>query len=80
MNADLAGYHVPVNADVETLDATFVDSADYTFNPLGVKGIAEIALCGVAPAIANALWHATDRRLRSLPFTPDRLIAANALD
>ncbi|MFP4126988.1 MAG: xanthine dehydrogenase family protein molybdopterin-binding subunit, partial [Alphaproteobacteria bacterium] len=80
MNADLAGYHVPVNADVETLDATFVESADYTFNPLGVKGIAEIALCGVAPAIANALWHATDRRIRTLPFTPDRLIAANALD
>ena len=80
MNADLAGYHVPVNADVETLDATFVDSADYTFNPLGVKGIAEIALCGVAPAIANALWHATARRIRTLPFTPDRLIRANALD
>jgi xanthine dehydrogenase YagR molybdenum-binding subunit len=79
MNANLAEYLVPVNADVETLDAVFVESADRTFNPLGVKGIAEIALCGVAPAIANAVWHATDRRLRTLPLTPDKLIAANAL-
>jgi len=62
MNANLAEYLVPVNADVEELDVTFVPSEDTTFNPVGAKGLAEIALCGVAPAIANAGYHATGRR------------------
>jgi xanthine dehydrogenase YagR molybdenum-binding subunit len=75
MNANLAEYLVPVNADVIELDAEFVPSDDRNFNPLGVKGLAEIALCGVAPAIANAVHHATGKRMRELPITPERLLA-----
>jgi xanthine dehydrogenase YagR molybdenum-binding subunit len=74
MNANLAEYLVPVNADVANLDVTFVPSSDETFNPLGAKGLAEIALCGVAPAIANAIHHATGKRVRDLPITPEKLL------
>lgn len=75
MNANLAEYLVPVCADVQELEALFVPSDDRDFNPLGVKGLAEIALCGVAPAIANAVFHATGRRVRDLPITPEKLLA-----
>ncbi|WP_043358594.1 xanthine dehydrogenase family protein molybdopterin-binding subunit [Belnapia sp. F-4-1] len=74
MNANLAEYLVPVNADVPSLEAIFVPNDDRDFNPLGVKGLAEVAICGVAPAIANAVWHATGRRIRELPITPERLL------
>jgi xanthine dehydrogenase YagR molybdenum-binding subunit len=76
MNANLAEYLVPVNADIQELDALFVPSEDKIFNPLGAKGVAEIALTGVAPAIANAIYNATGRRVRHLPITPDRLLNA----
>lgn len=76
MNANLAECLVPVNADVQTLDVVFVPSEDKIFNPLGSKGVAEIALTGVAPAIANAIYNATGRRVRHLPITPDRLLGA----
>ena len=75
-NATLAEYLVPVCADIHELDAAFVESEDRIMNPLGVKGLAELGLCGVAPAIANAVWHATGKRLRELPITPDRLLTA----
>ena len=75
MNADLAEYLVPVNADVAELDAVFVPSEDRAFNPLGSKGLAEIAICGVAPAIANAVYHATGKRVRDLPILPEKLVA-----
>jgi xanthine dehydrogenase YagR molybdenum-binding subunit len=75
MNANLAEYLVPVNADVIDLDVSFVPSEDTIFNPLGAKGLAEIALCGVAPAIANAVYHATGKRVRDLPITPEKLLA-----
>ena len=75
MNANLAEYLVPVNADVVELEALFVPGEDTVFNPLGVKGLAEIALCGVAPAIANAVFHATGKRVRELPITPEKLLA-----
>jgi len=75
MNANLAEYLVPVNADVVEVDALFVPSDDRCFNPLGVKGLAEIAICGVAPAIANAIHHATGRRVRELPITVEKLLA-----
>jgi xanthine dehydrogenase YagR molybdenum-binding subunit len=74
MNANLAEYLMPVCADVPELDVTFVPGDDRNFNPLGVKGLAEVAICGVAPAIANAVWHATGRRIRDLPITPERLL------
>jgi xanthine dehydrogenase YagR molybdenum-binding subunit len=74
VNANLAEYLVPVNADVPRLEVIFVDEQDPHVNPLGVKGIAEIAIVGVAPAIANAVWHATGRRFRELPIRPDKLI------
>ena len=75
-NGTIAEYLVPVNADVHALDAIFVDSVEPLMNPLGVKGIAELGLCGVAPAIANAVWHATGKRVRDLPITPNRLLMA----
>ncbi len=76
MNANLAEYLVPVCADIEELDAVFVPGEDTIMNPLGVKGVAELGLCGVAPAIANAVWHATGRRMRDLPITPDKVLGA----
>jgi len=74
MNGNLAEYLVPVNADVPSLDVTFVDEHDPHVNPLGVKGLAEIAIVGVAPAIANAVFHATGRRFRDLPIRPEHLL------
>jgi xanthine dehydrogenase YagR molybdenum-binding subunit len=74
MNANLAEYLVPVNADVRELDVTFVPGDDTIFNPLGVKGVAELGLSGVAAAIGNAIYHATGRRVREFPILPERLI------
>jgi xanthine dehydrogenase YagR molybdenum-binding subunit len=74
VNADLANYLVPVHADIAELDAVFVEEQDPHVNPLGVKGVGELALVGVAPAIANAVFHATGRRVRELPITPEALL------
>ncbi|MBR8839993.1 MAG: xanthine dehydrogenase family protein molybdopterin-binding subunit [Stigonema ocellatum SAG 48.90 = DSM 106950] len=74
VNADLAEYHVPVNADVPMIDVLFVDENDPHVNPLGVKGIGEIGITGAAAAIANAVYHATGKRIRDLPITLDKLI------
>lgn len=74
MNADLAEYHVPVNADVGSIDVTFVEEHDPIVNPLGVKGIGEIGITGVAAAIANAVYNATGKRVRDLPITLDKLL------
>ena len=76
MNGNLAEYLVPVNADVKELEALFVPSDDRNFNPLGVKGVAELGMCGVAPAIVNAIYHATGLRVRTLPVRPEVLLAA----
>ena len=75
-NGTIAEYLLPVNADLHELDALFVEGRDEHLNPLGTKGAAELGLCGVAPAIANAVWHATGKRVRELPITPDRLLTA----
>jgi xanthine dehydrogenase YagR molybdenum-binding subunit len=75
MNHNLADYHVPVNADVQDLDVIFVEERDDIVNPLGAKGLGEIGIVGTAAAIANAVFHATGRRVRDLPITPDRLLA-----
>jgi xanthine dehydrogenase YagR molybdenum-binding subunit len=73
MNANIAEYHVPVNADVPDIDVIFVDEPDAVINPLGVKGVGEIGIVGVAAAVANAIWHATGKRVRDLPITVDKL-------
>jgi xanthine dehydrogenase YagR molybdenum-binding subunit len=74
VNHDLGEYHVPTNADVPPIDAWFVDERDDRVNPLGVKGVGEIGTIGSAPAIANAVYHATGKRVRELPITPDKLM------
>jgi xanthine dehydrogenase YagR molybdenum-binding subunit len=71
---DLATYHIPTHADIPRIEVTFVGEPDFNFNPMGVRGVGEIGITGVAAAIANAIYHATGKRLRSLPFTPDKLI------
>jgi xanthine dehydrogenase YagR molybdenum-binding subunit len=73
MNANIAEYHVPVNADVHDIDVIFVDEPDDIINPLGIKGVGEIGIVGVAAAIANAVYHATGKRVRDLPITLDKL-------
>jgi xanthine dehydrogenase YagR molybdenum-binding subunit len=75
MNANIAEYHVPVNADVHDIKVIFIDEPDERINPLGVKGLGEIGIVGVAGAIANAVYHATGKRIRSLPITLDKLLA-----
>jgi xanthine dehydrogenase YagR molybdenum-binding subunit len=72
-NGNLAEYHVPVNADIQTIDVTFIDENDQHFNPLGARGIGEIGITGVAAALANAVYHATGKRVRDLPITLDKL-------
>ena len=74
MNANIAEYHVPVNADVHDIEVIFVDEPDETINPLGIKGLGEIGIVGVAAAIANAIYHATGKRVRDLPITLDKVI------
>ena len=73
VNANIAEYHVPVNADVHDIKVIFVDEPDDS-NPLGVKGLGEIGIVGVAAAIANAVYHATGKRVRDLPITLDKLV------
>ena len=73
MNANIAEYHVPVNADVQDIKVIFVDEPDSLVNPLGIKGVGEIGIVGVAAAIANAVYHATGKRVRDLPITLDKL-------
>jgi len=74
MNANIAEYHVPVNADIHDIDVIFVEEPDLLINPLGIKGLGEIGIVGVAAAIANAVYHATGKRVRDLPITLDKVI------
>jgi xanthine dehydrogenase YagR molybdenum-binding subunit len=76
MNADLAEYHVPVNADVPSLEAILVPEEDAYVNPLGIKGVGEIAITGTVGAIANAVWHATGVRVRRFPVRVEDLMGA----
>jgi len=73
-NADLAGYHIPVNADIPNITVEFVEEHDPFINAMGVKGIGEISMVGVAAAVGNAVFHATGKRLRDLPLTPDKVL------
>jgi xanthine dehydrogenase YagR molybdenum-binding subunit len=74
VNANLAEYHVPVNADIGIIDIAVVPEIDAHINPLGAKGIGEIGITGVAAAIANAVYHATGKRVRDLPITLDKVL------
>jgi xanthine dehydrogenase YagR molybdenum-binding subunit len=73
VNANFAEYHVPVNADIHDIEVIFVDEPDTIINPLGTKGVGEIGIVGVAAAVANAVYHATGKRVRDLPITLDKL-------
>jgi xanthine dehydrogenase YagR molybdenum-binding subunit len=72
MNANIAEYHMPVNADIHDIKVIFVDEPDNLINPMGIKGVGEIGIVGVAAAIANAVYHATGKRVRDLPITLDK--------
>jgi xanthine dehydrogenase YagR molybdenum-binding subunit len=74
VNNNLADYHVPVNADIPQIEALFVNKPDPYINAMGAKGMGEIALIGMAAAVANAVYNATGKRVRDLPITPDKLI------
>jgi xanthine dehydrogenase YagR molybdenum-binding subunit len=75
MNANLENYLVPVNADIPSIDIILVDEQDPYVNPLGIKGIGEIGNVGSAAAVANAVYHATGKRVRELPITPEKLLS-----
>lgn len=73
-NANLQHYHLPVNADIHAIETIFVEEDDTIVNPLGVKGMGELGMVGIPAAIANAIFHATGKRVRDLPITPDKLL------
>ncbi|MGI4750104.1 MAG: xanthine dehydrogenase family protein molybdopterin-binding subunit [Janthinobacterium lividum] len=74
VNNNLAEYHVPVNADIPEVDVHFIDQSDTHIDPIGAKGLGEIGLIGFTAAIANAVYHATGKRIRKLPITADKLL------
>jgi xanthine dehydrogenase YagR molybdenum-binding subunit len=74
VNADLAEYHIPVNADIGTVESILVDERDPYISAVGAKGAGEIGITGVAASIANAVYHATGKRVRELPITLDKLL------
>ena len=75
VNHDLAGYEVPVHADIPHQDVIFIDELDPTTSPMKAKGAGELGLCGVSAAIANAICNATGVRVRDHPITLDKLLA-----
>jgi len=75
VNHDFAEYHIATNADVGTIDVTWIDEDDPHLNPMGAKGIGELGITGTAAAIANAVYHATGIRIRDLPITLDKLLS-----
>jgi len=75
VNQDMAGYLVPSHADIVDLDAIFLDEADDKANPMGIKGVGELGICGAGAAVANAIYNAVGVRLRDYPMTPDKVLA-----
>lgn len=75
INNNFADYHVPVHADVPEIDVHFINKPDPYINPMGAKGMGEIALIGFSAAVANAVFNATGKRIRNLPITPDKILA-----
>ena len=76
VNCDLAGYLVPVQADIPAIDVAILDSFDDKANELGVKGLGELGICGAPAAIGNAVFNATGLRVRDFPITLDKLLPA----
>lgn len=76
MNHNIAEYHVPTHADIEDIEVVFVEEEDDKASPIGVKGLGEIGIVGVAAAVSNAVFHATGKRIRSFPITIDKILAA----
>jgi xanthine dehydrogenase YagR molybdenum-binding subunit len=74
LNANLADYHVPVNADVPSVEILMIDEYDPHVNALGIKGVGEIGITGTGGAVANAVWHATGIRVRRFPIRIDDLV------
>lgn len=74
MNRDLAEYLVPVSADIPHIDAFFVEENDPAVDPIGAKNVGEIGICGAAAAIANAVYHATGKRVRDLPIRIEKIL------
>ena len=74
MNHTFAEYHIPAHADIHDIEVIFVDEPDAEVTPLGVKGLGEIGIVGTAGAVANAIYHATGKRVRNLPITIDKLL------
>lgn len=72
-NNNFADYHVPVHADIPPIDVMFVNKPDPYINPIGAKGLGEVSIIGLAPSIANAIFHATGKRVRDLPITLDKI-------
>lgn len=75
MNHNFAEYHIPAHADIEDIEVIFVDEHDEKVSPLGVKGLGEIGIVGTAAAVANAIFHATGKRVRDFPITIDKLLS-----
>ena len=69
-----ADYHIPANLDIGEIETIFVNEEDKIVNKMGVKGIGEVGIVGVAGAVANAVFNATGKRVRDLPITPDKLL------
>ena len=76
VNHDLAGYEIPVHADIPHQDVIFLDEVDPMASPMKAKGVAELGICGAAAAVANAVYNATGIRVREYPLTLDKLLAS----
>ena len=74
LSKNLAGYLLPVNADLGSVDVSFVDEVDPHASAIGSRGVGELGAVGVGPAIANAVWHATGVRVRDVPIRPEMLL------
>ena len=75
VNANLADYRIPVNADIGEIDVSAIDIPDYKLDTLGARGVGEIGITGTGAAVANAIYHATGKRVRDLPITPEKLLS-----
>lgn len=76
VNHDLAGYEVPVHADIPHQEVIFLDETDPVSSPMKAKGVGELGICGVSAAVANAIYNATGARVREYPITLDKILSS----